>query len=232
MNTQSNSAIVTFDEMPPVTSGYAVRCLSCDLKFDAMDAAWCECVVPLRTFRCSHCGECFCKAPLPYKRRFWNDAPRELRQNERRFFVQLAGSPSQALANRSHRLPTGRAPRVLVVDDDESMKSLVACFAEQMGYRVTTASDPIEALATIDRQDFDLVITDALMPRMDGRELCHRIKSAPDGARKRVIVMSSLYTSRAYRAEARDRFGADELVKKPIDFSELAILLDRLAPFE
>ena len=92
-----------------------------------------------------------------------------------------------------------------------------------------TSSDPIDVLNLITVRDIDLIITDALMPRMDGREMCRRIKSMPEGAAK-VIVMTSLYKSRIFRSEALSAFGADELVAKPLDFAALAQLLDRFAP--
>jgi len=210
---------------------YSAKCHSCGKGFDALAAAWCDCVVPLRTLVCRHCSSCFCRAPLPYKRRFWSGAPRKLQQNPRRFMVQLAGAPALAVASHSQQITAAsHRPLVLVVDDDEPMKSLVACFVEQLGYRVMSSSDPAAALSMSISHDADVIITDALMPRMDGREMCRRIKSTPEGARKKVIVMTSLYKSRVVRNEAFDRFGVDEMVTKPVDFMALAKLLDRLAP--
>ena len=207
---------------------YPTACHACGERFDAMGARWCECVAPLRTLRCSHCDECFCRAPLPYKRKFWANAPTALRQDPRRFFVQLHNTPAFA----GDRLPPlgVRRPTALIVDDDEAMKSLVACYTEQLGYRTLTASDPVDALQLIDNRNVEVVITDALMPRMDGRELCQRIKSSPDRLQMKVIVMSSLYKSRAQQSEAVTRFGADAMIAKPIDLPALASLLERLAP--
>jgi len=209
---------------------YMTTCHSCGERFDAMGARWCECVAPLRTLRCSHCRDCFCRAPLPYKRRFWAKAPAALRQDSRRFFVQLHNTPAFA-GDRLRPLGVRRAT-ALVVDDDEAMKSLVACYTEQLGYRTVTASDPMEALDLVQSHDVDVVITDALMPHMDGRELCRRIKSSPHGMDKKVIVMSSLYKSRAQQAEAVTRFGADAMIAKPIDLPALGNLLERFAPVE
>ena len=54
-------------------------CHKCRSPFDLETPSWCSCDVPLRTLRCASCGSCFCAAPMPYKRQFWADAPRELR---------------------------------------------------------------------------------------------------------------------------------------------------------
>ena len=93
-----------------------------------------------------------------------------------------------------------------------------------------TASNPIEGLDVIETNHVDVVITDALMPRMDGREMCRRIKSTRDGASKKVIVMTSLYKSRMHESEAIHRFGADAVVRKPLDLKSLATLLHQLSP--
>jgi CheY-like chemotaxis protein len=224
------SSVLKTNDAASNAAEYLTRCHSCNTAFDAMSARWCDCLVPLRTLRCPHCDRCFCRTPLPFKRRFWTSAPRQLQQDPNRFLVQLSGAPAAAAAARPSPSSSARRPLVMIVDDDESMKSLVACFVDQLGYRVITASDPIDALNLMSVRDVDLVITDALMPRMDGREMCRRIKSAPEGAGKKVIVMTSLYKSRAFRSEALSAFGADELIAKPLNFTALADLLDRFAP--
>ncbi|MGH7484609.1 MAG: response regulator, partial [bacterium] len=106
---------------------------------------------------------------------------------------------------------------------------IVACFVEQLGYSATSAADPEEALEEAARHPYDVVITDALMPKLDGRELCRRLKAMPKGASRKVILMSSLYKSRRARLEAF-AFGIDEFLPKPLNFGELAAVLGRIAP--
>jgi len=208
---------------------YAVRCHSCEIPFDAMTAQWCDCLKPLRTLVCPRCKTCFCAAPLPYKHRLWEGAPRDLKEDTRRFRVQIGTQGVQAAAT-APSLVSGRRPVVLVVDDDEAIRSLVACFVEQVGYRTISAGDSEEALAICAAESVDIVITDALMPKMDGRELSRRLKSTPDGATRKVILMTSVYKARRFRAEAFDRFGVDEFLGKPFDLITLAHTLERFAP--
>jgi len=200
------------------------NCFKCSSPFDPESAAWCNCLTPSRTLRCPVCQSCFCSAPLPYKRRFWESAPRDLRENPNRFFTQF-GVP----ASHVDRCPAERRPTLLIVDDDEAMRSIVASFAEQLGYCALAVGDPEEALRQASLFPFDVVITDALMPKLDGRELCRRLKAMPHGASKKVILMSSLYKSRRARLEVF-HFGVDAFLPKPIDFNELAQLLARIAP--
>lgn len=199
------------------------NCYKCASPIDPDTAVWCNCLHQ-RTLRCPKCHSCFCAAPKPYKRRFWENAPEQLRQNPNRFFTQF-GAP----ATHIDPDPAENRPAVLIVDDDEAMRSLVACFVEQLGYSATALGDPEEALNQASLYPFDVVITDALMPRLDGRELCRRLKALPNAATKKVILMSSLYKSIRARLEAY-HFGIDDFLPKPIDFNELATMLERIAP--
>lgn len=204
---------------------YEVKCFNCATKFDASTAAWCDCDRATATWVCANCGSCFCSAPIPYKRSVLEGAPRALRESRQRFGRQLVQLPPRDLRE-------GRAPAVLVIDDDEAMRSFMVCLVEHLGYRTLVSSDPFEALSFAAGDYIDVVITDALMPKMDGRELCRRIKEGPNGKSKKVIVMTSLYKGRRFRNEAMSQFGADEFLHKPIDFALLADALARLAPLE
>jgi len=200
------------------------NCYKCQSLFDPESASWCHCDVPLRTLRCATCGNCFCSAPMPYKRQFWAGVPRHLRESPYRFRTQL-GTPVTPFDRR----PMESRPVLLIVDDDEAMRSIVACFVEQLGYSALAMGDAREALTMATIHPFDAVITDALMPSLDGRELCRRLKAMPDSATKKVILMSSLYKSRRARLEAF-QFGVDEFLEKPLNFNELATVLGRVAP--
>jgi CheY-like chemotaxis protein len=198
-------------------------CFHCYAKFDDANLKWCDCVRPLRTLVCPSCHRCFCTAPLPYKRAFWDAASRSLKEAPERFSHDAA--PAYPAAGTL-------APAVLVVDDDEAIRSLVACRIRQLGYRVVTTSEPQHALMMARSREVAIVLTDALMPQMDGRELCLRIKSTDEGASKKVVVMTSLYRARRYADEAVLRYSADAYITKPIDFQGLGELLGSLASAE
>jgi CheY-like chemotaxis protein len=202
-----------------------VACHSCEKKFDLLNASWCDCDRSPRTLICPHCSTCFCRAGARYKERIWNEAPKALRQNTNRF--RLGDGRAAQLGSPMSSAPS--VPYVLVVDDEEDMRSLVTCYVEQMGYAVSSADGSAEALNLLAGSTFDVVITDALMPAMDGRELCQKIKSTYGGKIK-VVLMTSLYTANRYKTEARYRFGVDEYLTKPLHFSVLKAALDRVAP--
>ncbi len=206
---------------------HLVRCHQCEQQFNALAEPWCQCDLKTRTLTCPHCSTCFCRAPAPYKERFWREAPAALSGNASRF--RLGDDKTTAAILASPALPAApKANRLLVVDDEEHMRSIVACYTEQMGYKVTSVATPAEALSLLETMTFDVVVTDALMPGMDGRELCQRIKQTY-GRSIKVVVMTSLYTAYRYKVEAQTRFGADEYLSKPVHFDVLKAALDRVA---
>ncbi len=121
------------------------------------------------------------------------------------------------------RRPRRRAdtppPLILVVDDEPGTLAGMAELLDDVGYRVQTAADGVEALATIDRQRPDLIISDVRMPRMNVLQLASRLRATRDDGRVRVILMSA-YGEPVQRARGLDE-GADDYVVKPIDVDDL-----------
>lgn len=76
-------------------------------------------------------------------------------------------------------------------------------------------------------RELPIVLTDALMPKIDGRQLCRLIKAVNRSIK--VVIMSGLYKSTRYRIEAMKAFHADEYLAKPIDFARLQQVLGKLA---
>ena len=198
------------------------RCVHCTAAFDLKQPTWCGCDHSSRTLQCLRCGQCFCNASALYKRRFWSTVPANVRENPKRFLVD----PSAGAAPVATPSPAQK-PLVLIADDDEWNRSIIACNIERWGYRAITAASGMEALELVRKQAVDIVVTDALMPAMDGRELCTRLKQMTLPTTPRVVLMTSLYTKRHQREEAFQTFGVDDFLVKPIDFGALQSALRR-----
>ena len=112
------------------------------------------------------------------------------------------------------------APVVLVADDDDDIRALVAFRLERVGYRVMTAVDGADALAAVVEHGPDLALLDVSMPKLDGFEVTRRIRA--DAARGGTPVI--LLTARAQEADVARGFetGADDYVRKPFSPQELA----------
>ena len=85
-------------------------------------------------------------------------------------------------------LPPAKTPEILLVDDNRQGLIARKSLLQELGYNISTATNGDEALKLFSKQNFDVVITDFKMPRMDGIELIKRIRSAQTGAR--IILLS------------------------------------------
>jgi two-component system response regulator AtoC len=110
---------------------------------------------------------------------------------------------------------------VLIVDDEESMRHLLSVILHDHGYEARAVSNGEDALAELAARDYDLVLSDVRMPRMDGLELLERIQRLhPDVT---VIVMSAYGTHDA--AIAAMKAGAYDYISKPFRPDEVVLVI-------
>lgn len=110
-------------------------------------------------------------------------------------------------------------PRILLVDDDDSITNMLTTFLKLSGFEVDIAHDGEEALAQIAATNPALIVLDVLMPGLDGRELLRRLRHADNWTP--VILMTQI-TGTPERIMALDE-GADDYLNKPFDPQELAV---------
>ena len=106
-------------------------------------------------------------------------------------------------------------PRILIVDDNENNRAIIAARLGAQGYSTLEACDGAEALDAVRRDAPDLILLDVTMPRIDGLEACRRLKSDASLGFVPVILVTA-------RADSRDvvaglEAGADEYLTKPVD---------------
>lgn len=106
--------------------------------------------------------------------------------------------------------------RVLVIDDDAEFRNLTQTWLENAGYEALTAEDGIAGLRRVHSSRPNLVLLDANMPRMDGWEVCSRIRDMSDIP----VIMVTVNGQTSDVVRGLD-LGADDYVTKPVDFAEL-----------
>jgi signal transduction histidine kinase/DNA-binding response OmpR family regulator/tetratricopeptide (TPR) repeat protein len=119
--------------------------------------------------------------------------------------------------------------RILVAEDNVVNQKLALRLLQQMGYRADVASNGIEAIESIDRQPYDIVLMDVQMPEMDGLDAAREINRRwPDGTRPRIVAM----TANAMQGdrEACIAAGMDDYVTKPIRVEALVDALAQVKP--
>jgi DNA-binding response OmpR family regulator len=113
------------------------------------------------------------------------------------------------------------APLVLVVDDEPEIRRLVERTLSAKGYEVALAEDGAAALEEAERLVPDLVLLDAMLPRVHGFEACRRIKASPRTRAVPVIMMTAIYRGWRFAQDARDSYGAHDYVEKPFRLDDL-----------
>ena len=114
-------------------------------------------------------------------------------------------------------------PHILVVDDEETLRYLIREGVERSGYGCSVASDGIEALRILEEKDVDVVISDIMMPGMDGIELAKRIKEEHDAD---VILITGFIDEYSY--DKVIEIGVSDFLEKPIGIEELILRLRRV----
>ncbi len=118
-----------------------------------------------------------------------------------------SGSPGGAMA----------APRILLVDDEEPITATLAPYLERSGFGVDVAGDGEQALQCLDSHPVDIIVSDVLMPRRDGRSLVRELRARQDWT---PIILLTKVDESFERSAALDE-GADDYIGKPFDPPEL-----------
>lgn len=152
---------------------------------------------------------------IPYKKELVADNNSEV--STMKYDPTLPTVTNLILTDANDTLPDGKPNLLFVEDNEELQKFLQVVFKDD--YHISIAADGIEAWQMIEQQQPDLVISDIMMPNMDGVELCKLIKSTFATAHIPVILLTALIDKSKER-EALG-LGADDYITKPFDISIL-----------
>ncbi len=114
--------------------------------------------------------------------------------------------------------------RILLVDDDRSMCRLIDAMLVKMGHEVVHANDGLEAWALLQRDDINFVLSDWCMPRMDGVELCRKVRARGNSHYTYLVLLTG-------NTDENDMIiamqaGADDFLTKPVKASELEVRIE------
>ena len=118
--------------------------------------------------------------------------------------------------------------KVLVVDDEREIVLLLEQILTGEGFQVITAMDGQEGLAVYMRERPPLVVTDAMMPKLHGFELCRRIKEESDNTAK-VMILTAVYKKYKYKGKVQEEYNVDEYLDKPFQITEFLQVFNRMA---
>jgi len=124
------------------------------------------------------------------------------------------------------QIPESDAGKILVIEDEPSLQALLRMQLQRAGYTVAVAGDGEEGLAAVEAVSPDLILMDVMMPRLDGNEVCRRLRSNVRTRQIPIIMLTA-------RAEPDDRLrgltvGANDYITKPYEQRELLVRVRNL----
>ena len=117
--------------------------------------------------------------------------------------------------------------RILVMDDDAGIRELIRDVLEESGHEVTEAEDGNKGMELLQNVQFDLVITDIVMPEKEGLETIIELRTCRPDLKIIAISGGGSMDGRSY-LELAERFGANRIFPKPIKVSELLVAVDEV----
>jgi CheY-like chemotaxis protein len=117
--------------------------------------------------------------------------------------------------------------KALVVEDDPVTLTMISRALEGKGFEVITASNGAEAFELAGKEKPEIVISDMLLPKIDGLTLCSMIKDSPELTGIKVILMTGVYKTASVRAEAMSH-KADAYLEKPVSIHNLLRVIDEV----
>ncbi len=114
--------------------------------------------------------------------------------------------------------------RILVVDDEDALRTVLSAELNSEGYEVGAAADGMEAVSELQKMKYDLVLLDIKMPNMNGFEVLKVIKEKHPGTR---VIMLTGFADLKNAIESK-KLGAEDFVSKPYDLVDLLTTIDRV----
>jgi chemosensory pili system protein ChpA (sensor histidine kinase/response regulator) len=141
--------------------------------------------------------------------------------------LDTAAPPAEVGRRRPRGGPEGRKARVLLVDDSISVRKFVGQMLDKAGFDVTTANDGAEALTRLGEREFDVMVTDLEMPRLNGYELLEDVRRRASTRELPVVVLTT--RSGAKHQSLARRLGVSHYVTKPVTEDVFVQLIQSLA---
>jgi DNA-binding response OmpR family regulator len=117
--------------------------------------------------------------------------------------------------------------KIVVVDDDVVTLQTLEKILVKSDFYVFSAPDGEAAYQLVKKERPDILVSDMLIPKLHGLELCRKVKEDPELAKTKVILISAVYKSQSFRGEMQQS-GADGFLEKPINTAELMIRIFKI----
>jgi CheY-like chemotaxis protein len=212
----------TVSPVPRKTAEHSIVCPNCHNPYDALVADWCSCLTAEQTLACTHCRKCYCRAPLEIRHKIWDDAPEALWDRKRRQEADLVGLPENPVPGQT------KGPLVLLVDDERPILRTGWRLIRSLGFTAIVAQNGEEGLQLARKYKPKIILTDALMPKLGGQEMCQILKQDPETASIKTVIMTAFSGAAKYKTAILKESQFDEQLQKPVEFERLRVVLQKL----
>jgi len=117
--------------------------------------------------------------------------------------------------------------KIVVIDDDKVTLKLLENALLKLGLQVFLAQDGEKGLELSKEIKPDIILSDMLIPKLHGLDLCQKVKSDPELKQIKVILMTAVYKSLAFQQEIKSS-GADDFITKPLDVNDLTNRIQKM----
>jgi CheY-like chemotaxis protein len=115
--------------------------------------------------------------------------------------------------------------KILIIEDNPDQRGFLAIMLEQHGYRTFTATDGLDGLQQVQTHRPDLIISDIMMPNLDGIEMVKTLRRIPTCKEIPVLMLSAYGTNKLFEAI---NAGASHVMRKPLEFDYFFMAIKRL----
>ena len=119
--------------------------------------------------------------------------------------------------------------RILIIDDDENLRSVLEALLEPKGYEIMQAGDGDEGLQKIRKRRPDIIILDGMMPKKSGFQLAYELKNNPEYERIPIIMLTGVDKASGKTEQYwREKSRADFYIPKPFDYMKLVNMVAKI----
>ncbi|NJO03731.1 MAG: response regulator [Bacteroidia bacterium] len=118
--------------------------------------------------------------------------------------------------------------KVLIAEDSSVIQNISRKVLEFQNFEITSAKDGKEVISKLQKEDFDVILMDINMPKMDGMECARQIRAMEDEKKAKVPIIAITGNARNYSMDDFKNAGIDDYLPKPINFDNLIGMLKKL----
>ena len=111
--------------------------------------------------------------------------------------------------------------KVLIAEDSSVIQNLTRKILQIQNYEIFSAKNGVEVLSMLDKEDFDIILMDINMPKMDGMECARRVRALDDESKSQIPIVAITGNAMNYSMDEFKNAGISEYLQKPLNFDNL-----------